>query len=192
MSLSGYKIAIVIGGSETVFSEIEQARLLTLPFARENIELFVINDTIPILPDHIHHAVTLHPVKLADWLHKRRQNGYPPPGDIWAHRKNLSNEANINFWTDDWGGSSGLLAVKVATQLNFDKIILCGVPMDTGKHFLRQTGWNACFAFRRGWERQMRDLLPYVRSYSGWTRDQLGEPTADFLTEIPSLTTGPR
>ena len=52
-----------------------------------------------------------------------------------------------------------------------------------GNHFVRQQPWNAALGFRRGWSAHMRELKPYVRSLGGWTLEQFGEPTVEWLRE---------
>lgn len=146
-------------------------------------EVFVCNDTLSVLPGHIDHAVTLHPDKWAHWRMLRDRAGFPMPGKLWAHRS----YPGFTHWTKDWQGSSGLLMVKIARELGYVHIILCGVPMTVeGNHFARQQKWNAASGFRKGWARVQGSLRPFLRSMSGWTMEHFGAPNYDWLkADIP-------
>lgn len=173
------RFAIIVGGSECVDEEVAQAQFLCRGY---DLEYFFINDQISHFPDE-GYAISLHPEKIPLWLNERRQKGYPTPLKVWCHRQH-KNKAMTHV-TPDWGGSSGLFALKIAREEEkHDHIILCGVPMKTdAKHFVRRINWTACEAFLRGWRAHTNDLRPYVRSMSGWTRELLGAPDEAFLTE---------
>lgn len=138
------------------------------------------NDQIACYPDAIDHAATLHPEKLHTvWLAQRTANGYAPPGHVWTHRP----FPGTNSWILDWSGSTGLFCAKIARRLGFVHVMLCGVPMTvSGDHFIRKEPWKAADGFRRGWNQRLPMLTPYVRSFAGWTREKLGEPTMEWLT----------
>ena len=171
-------VAILIGGAERAIADYNVAcnlcRALDL-----DATVFAANDMIELFPGRIDHAVTLHPEKLkVQWIPGRERNGYPKPGEVWAHRWYDC----VTKWTKDWGGSSGLLMIKIAREMGFRKVILCGVPMTVeDNHFRRGQPWTAAHGFRRAWGRQIRDLKPFVRSFSGWTAEQFGNPTPGWL-----------
>jgi hypothetical protein len=173
------QVAVVIGGAENVFDEWRQAKELCEEALVDPVT-FVTNDSIPLFPDHIDHAVTLHPDKYErEWRDARTARGLDPPGIVWAHRRHKV----ANRDTPDWGGSSGLFAIKVALEIGFDKIILCGVPMTLeAGHVVRKAPWRACDQFRRAWGRHQRELTNHIRSFSGWTRTTFGPPSVGFLT----------
>jgi hypothetical protein len=53
-------------------------------------------------------------------------------------------------------------------------------------HITRHKPWHAAPGFIRGWHRHTGEIKPFVRSMSGWTKDQLGEPTFLWLlADIP-------
>jgi hypothetical protein len=171
-------IALVIGGSDDVWAEFESAKALCTE-AGKDFEVFFTNDMIALYPG-TGYAVTLHPDKLAGWLARRRAAGFPVPKQVIAHRAHKLVQKN----TTDWGGSVGLLATKAAMEAACMRIILCGVPLDTGAgHVVRKKPWPAAMAFRRGWEKRWTELKPKVRSMSGWTATNLGKPTVQWLTE---------
>lgn len=85
--------------------------------------------------------------------------------------------------TDTGNGSSALLAVMVALHLGYERLLLCGVPLE-GAYTLQGKGPelrgrpNAPMfeMFRKAWTNQRLRLAPHVRSMSGWTRGLFGGP----------------
>lgn len=174
------KLAIVVGGGNDPIEEAQQAALYAHKAGLEP-TYFIVNDMIAHFP-HEAVAVTLHREKLEGWMQTRVREGLPLISQVWGHRK----YDRITNVTEDWSGSSGLFAVKIARMLGFTRIILAGVPMTAdGNHFVRKVRWNAVQGFRRGWERHKDEIAPYVRSVSGWTAEQFGKPTEDFLRGKP-------
>lgn len=173
-------VAIVICGGGKPFAEAERAFDLVKCYGRDY-EVLVGNDMIAKFGGPVDHACTLHPDKLSMWIGERRTNEYPAPGRIWSHRP----FTNVTDWTRDWNGSTGLFCVKVARELGFTHVILCGVHMSPdSNHFVRGARWDACDGFLNGWRMRLPVLRPYVRSFGGWTREQFGLPTPQWLDDI--------
>ena len=190
-SLSGSQadVALVVGGGGDPLSEYSAARTFC-ELAGKSVATFVCNDTLAIFPDHVDYAGTLHPDKMHGWQRDRTKNKHPMPfGSLWCHRDYLG----FTHSTRDWQGSSGLFMTKVALENGFTHIILCGIPMQTeADHITRHTPWNSAHGFIRGWSARVVMLRPYVRSMSGWTREQFGEPTILWLlSDIPRETFRP-
>lgn len=146
---------------------------------------FVVNDSIPLVDGDII-AVTLHAFdreKLRSWLAERAKLGHPKPLEVWSHRPHgAATHATEEYGHPLLGGSSGLLAVKVAREKGFTRILLAGVPMTThGLHMIRKRPWTACESFRRRWMHYRTELSPFVRSFSGWTAETFGRPDLEFL-----------
>lgn len=174
------KTAVVVGGSESVWEEVDEARRLCA-MAGSEVTFFIINSMIAQFP-FPGIGVTLHPDDLREWIAARIARGLTPLRRVWCNRDSRS--GLVTNHAKDLGGSSGLFAaLPVAIKGNqFTKVILCGVPMTvTGKHFVRHTPWNACTSFQRCWEPHMAEIRPYVRSMSGWTAEKFGRPDAEFL-----------
>ncbi len=168
--------ALVIGGASCVLEDAEKALRLFEPDA-----FFVINDMIPLWERRCDYALTLHPEKMPAWINRRRINGHPEPGEIWSHRRATS---VIQRATEDWAGSSGLFAVKLAMEQGFEKIVLAGVPMSAdANHVVRGEPWTSAVQFRNAWNKRYQEIKPFARSMSGWTRQLLGQPTTEWLEE---------
>jgi len=174
------EVALVFGGAENVYAEYNEAKRLCaeagLPFVTA-----VLNSALSVFPGRVDIGVTLHPENLAKWLPERGLHNLPPVTYVWAHRP----ATNVARYTRDWGGSCSLFATKVLRTEGFNKIILCGCPMDTAAgHFLRKARWNAALAFRRGWNSHKKEIPPScLRSMSGWTKEQFSFPTVEWLKE---------
>jgi hypothetical protein len=139
---------------------------------------YVGNDMIAHFPDPIDIAVTLHPDKLFMWVNERMALGRERPPRVFSHRP----FNNVTDWTRDWQGSTGLFCIKIAREFGHTHIVLCGVPMTIeANHFLRREPWVHATGFQRGWTSHLNELIPYVRSYSGWTLELFGEPDDKWL-----------
>jgi hypothetical protein len=177
------RVAIVIGGGADVLAEYAAVRELIpacdFMWHNDRLDYFVCNDMIAQFPEPIDHAVTLHPGKLRGWLRERRDRIGTVPVRTWCHRGNV---VGFTDSTPDWGGSSGLFAVKIAREQGHERIILAGVPMTVeGSHFRRRERWAAAHGFRPAWQRRADELAPFVRSLSGWTQEIFGAPDQAWL-----------
>jgi hypothetical protein len=178
--------ALILGGSANVFDEAATALRLFEPDA-----VFVTNDMIAKWPGRVDYICSLHPEKVNDWIEARRKRCYPMGAEVWCHKKAGPRScvySGVDRTTDDWAGSSGLFAVKVALEEGFQKIVLAGVPLTVeGKHIVRSRAWTAAAAFHNGWKSRLKRLEPLVRSMSGWTQELLGAPTLEWLAhETPA------
>lgn len=172
-------VAIVICGGGDPFAEADRALDLCAVAGRMH-TLFAGNDMIGKWPSIVHHACTLHPDKLFMWTGERITNHLEPAERTWAHRP----FSGITDHTRDWSGSTGLFCVKVARELGFVHILLCGVHMSRdSNHFVRREPWIHAEGFIRGWQAHLVELKPYVRSFGGWTREQFGLPTPQWIMD---------
>lgn len=132
--------------------------------------------------------VSLHPERvIADKL-ERAALGHPAASRIFVHdansivRKHVTDVAEYKFPLQRVSGSSGLFAVKVAQLLGFERLVLCGIPLD--KTFGKLDAgpkWVAADAFRQGFEQALPTIAPFTRSMSGYTEKRLGRPTLSWL-----------
>jgi hypothetical protein len=131
--------------------------------------------------------VGLHPeMMLADYK-VREARGYPRADKLYVHDKApidsplFDQRIDYLFPGQTKSGSSGLFGVKVALELGFDRIVLCGVPLvrEAGKIDKGEI-WHGADSYKAGWHQVLPQIAPYVRSMSGWTRQLLGAPDAAF------------
>lgn len=176
------RVAIVVGGGPTVWRDVAMATQLVLDTLSENPFVIAVNDAAAEFPGHLDAMATLHPEFFAKWRNERRQRGGNVDFEAWTHDTRPSRLAAEKMRLHpDRHGSSGLFALDVAIHLGFRHNILCGVPMDQGAHFRRREPWRDFASFRTAWIKAIPALRATTRSMSGWTAQQLGEPTAEWL-----------
>ncbi len=167
--------ALVIGGAECV-----EADLAAL--GEWDAVVFACNDFAAKYPGHIDHFCTLHPEKLHKWRKARQDKGLNTDFEAHSHkRRALCGEVTLHT---EWGGSSGLFCVTVARELGFERIVLCGVPMDVRPHFDRPKDWTDAMHYRRHWEKRAYEFKPFARSMSGWSSEFLGKPDDTWLGRV--------
>jgi hypothetical protein len=84
-----------------------------------------------------------------------------------------------------WDGTGGLFAAKIALAMGFERIVLCGIPMDDSGHwYSKNDDTRGLEIFIQPWVdfATRLDVINRVRSLSGRTRQLLGAPTREFLT----------
>lgn len=149
------------------------------------------NDAGTVWPGNLAAWVSLHPQHFVvkKWLADRQG---PPAKRIFGH-SGSENKAvlrgrgpdgleftDYQFPGQDRSGSSGLFAAKVALiDLGFDRVVLCGVPMDRRPHFFDREDWKSAEGFRSAWLAVPQTYRDRMRSMSGWTRVLLGSPETE-------------
>ena len=176
--------ALVIGRANGVWQEVNEAVLKFGPFY----QTIAINSAgcDCIIP--FGHWVSFHADLFPLWITKRKALGKSVEGiTFWTNshgRKRTSVEKELDvrqvFWTD--GGSSGMIAVRVALGLGAERVVLAGVPLDPERgHYNMPGQWDEALIHRKAWEKCLIELAPTVRSMSGWTREKFGEPTQAWI-----------
>lgn len=171
-SSANTKRAIIIGGGKNVWQEFND-----LGSVKDDAAIIAINDAGYVYPYQLDYWVTLHPEKFSKWKAQRQASGFDM-GFIsigYGAPKDNFYQYFTDEMSDDWGGSSGLFAVKVAIEKGFDEIILCGVPMNGDINAFRGKEWTEFETYRQGWKNKLDLLRGRVYSQSGWTRELLGE-----------------
>lgn len=175
--------ALVLGGAARVYDDAREAQALMDQAGLEFGAVVACNE-IGIRWPAITHWVTLHPEKFGIWQNARAAAGLPAdyvtvvPWDTSAQPA-----PRINHKLSDWAGSSGLYAVKVALELaHATHVIVAGVPMTHTPHFNDEKAWGYAEAYRQGWTIWRRNYERRTRSMSGWTMQQVGAPTVEWLT----------
>lgn len=164
------KRAIVLGSADTLQSDLD-----SLGNMREGATIFAVNHTGFRYKTHIDYWVTLHPECWKDWPQKRTAMGGNM--DFISIGYNPANQTpkGMDKGSSDWGGMSGLFAVKCAFEEGFEEVILCGVPMTDTPYFWGKDLHYNILAYRKGWEKHLDKLKGRVYSQSGWTAELLGK-----------------
>ena len=181
--------AMVLGGADCVWSDIR--RLEAMIGGEWDGLVIAVNDIGCHWPRRLDHWCSLHAANLPKWKKVRASAGFDMDLVTWSGTNGKQADRTVRPWG---GGSSGLLAVSVATALGCTRIVLCGVPMEKAAHFkeskVHQAGrlWAAADSHWRAWVKGsvMSQLKESTRSMSGRTGKTLGEPTLDWLgLELP-------
>ncbi|SHG79854.1 hypothetical protein SAMN02745157_4861 [Kaistia soli DSM 19436] len=137
--------------------------------------------------------VTLHKDKMPGWLAARTKAERPQPDQIVFHEDGAGQDGLWrvepsmvvwHMWPEmTFSGSSGLFGVKVALEMGFDKIVLCGVPMNAEPHFHDSDSapWADHERYAVAWHEVLPRLGGKVTSMGGLTRELLGAPTTEWL-----------
>lgn len=167
------RTALVLGGAECVFRDIEAATALFEPAGVVGVNILGIH-----WPGRFEAWVSLHGDRLPLWAERRRRRALPP-----HHRLIGPEDAPHRFPGQENTGSSSLFAVKVALDvLGFDRVVVCGAPLvPEAAHFDDPAPWKAARLYREGWREALPHIADRVRSCSGWTAELLGTPTPDWI-----------
>lgn len=169
------RTALILGGANTLEDDRRRALELFEPDC-----LIGCNHAARDEPGRVDHWATMHPELFPMWLKQRAAAGHPPAGKLWYARHRISKVESTPI--ESWGGSSGLLCVAVAFELGCERIVLAGVPMVKNmRHYDDKNPWIEARQYWPAWERRMATLRTRVRSLSGWTLEQLGAPTGEWL-----------
>lgn len=173
-------IALVLGGADTLQSDLDQAAQLIDPHA---CTIVATNDAGVYWPSRLDHWVTMHPTELPHRMERRRKLGHPDGYTTWTRpypHGMKDREKLCDRTISGYSGSSGLVAVGVAVETGHHAI-LCGMPMDIRPHFNREGVWEKAETYRERWIELHAELAPLVRSFSGWTRERFGAPKKEWV-----------
>lgn len=161
------KPILILGGAGCVWDDVKSLGDWPHPVA-------AVNDVGARWPGKLTFWASLHPRKFKQWERDRELAGHPSG---YAKYANTCGRPLVDYVVADWGGSSGLFAVKIALDLGFDRVVLAGIPMEAADgHFFDKAKWAECEKYKKGWLKHQKAIAPYVRSCSGWTKALLGGP----------------
>lgn len=144
-----------------------------------------VNKMVEVFPGNIEHCYSNSPSCLRRFVAARRDE-YAIEFDGPRHTHSLSQGCD-HVWPFGGHGTSGLGAALVAVALGYQRIVLCGMPLDDGPHNgeppWRKTAFassEAAGGVRTGrnghwWTAKQTAFEGKVRSMSGRTRDWLGD-----------------
>lgn len=148
-----------------------------------------------VWPGPIDAWVTLHNEQIEGHVKKRKEAGYPPAQKIYSWEKPpripcITHRTEFRFPGQSISASSGIFAAKVALiDEGFDRVILCGIPLDPEQGRIDYADpskkWVHARAFFKGFMQALPSMKEKVRSMSGETQKYLGAPTLEWLNGMP-------
>jgi hypothetical protein len=169
------KIALCLGGASCVWDDIDAALKIFTPDY-----VVACNDIGAEWPHRLDAWVTLHPEKMADWRDKRRANGYETAKTYLVHGDNIPDWMTLYpfmFPEQRASGSSGLFTAKAAlAYCGADMAVLCGIPMDSQRHFFDDKSWTDFNTYKDAFRLLDPANKNRIKSMSGWTAEYLGKP----------------
>ena len=175
-------IAAVLGGASGVWSDLAALKLICQPDI-----VIACNDAGGAYPGHLDALVSLHAEKITGWMQRRTRGtdgksckAYTIKGH-WDHPT-----GQVEIVRERWAGSSGLYGVQIALEVfNASRVVLCGVPLDSEKGHFFEPGkpWPDAELYRAGFRAALPVIRDKVRSASGYTRELLGAPSAEWLND---------
>lgn len=131
---------------------------------------------------------SVHGKYMHEWIAKREAAGASMDFRAFGNFGKRDNPGRIEQWNRPNGnGSSGLFAVLIALEHGYDKLVLCGVPLEGDQRHGYKDDPGVVKAttdykhYRGGWLMRRDYLIRHVRSMSGWTRETFGAPDAEWL-----------
>jgi hypothetical protein len=183
------KTALVIGCAECVWRDVDAAQALCTFDAVYCVKMAGIHwNGGPFV------WVGLHP-EWADLYAKERQalglhmdfeTVAPPDSELGTAGKGKKIDRRVSYQYPgmDSSASSGGYGAKVALDDGFKRVVLAGIPMDVdANHFARGKPWLQRDAFTIGFTDSVPFFAGRVRSMSGWSKELLGAPSVEWLTE---------
>lgn len=186
---SGEKL-VIVGDGDCVWNDLEafgcRSDVGRGKVEKEDWHFLTINKAVETFPGNIEHAYSNEPNFLKKCIAARRQE-YTREFSGPRHVHSLAQGAD-HIWPFGGHGTSGLGAALVAIALGYDRIVICGMPLDDGPHngepHWRKTGFASSEA--AGGQRTDRNThwqkaidLAFegkVKSMSGRTMKWLGSP----------------
>jgi hypothetical protein len=171
---------IILGSACGVWEDYEKARKTARQF-----DVMIINFTSLFYTKAISHLVSLHHDFLSP-LREIRQKVFSSLPHFHTHSNHPDKEVDFVWQFDDYSGSSGLFATRIALALGYNKIILCGIPITNGRNFYHPLDYVNPLGDRANilsWQKANQEIFKNrVKSMSGNTKIWLGEPTEKWIS----------
>jgi len=164
------KTLIVMGSAPCLFDDLAKVK-------KYKADCMAVNESAVMYLGDIQHIATYHPVYLPGLISARKAMGGNTDFTTHSHKGFINpdtlKEVVSKIWplpkvnpgyTDFLSGTSTLFGVEVGLNLGYEKIIVCGAPMEGDYE-----------QFQEAWKRALPHLKGKVTSMSGWTKDLLTE-----------------
>lgn len=135
-------------------------------------------------PGELHAWYSLHSEWMPDFRQRRQARGYPAAREVVCNTKGPGVDRVLEpKWAGQVrSGASGMYAVRGAILDGFDRIVCAGIPMlqQVGRIDGRE-GWASAGTYQTPVLQARHHMADKVRSVSGWTAEQFGRPTPEWL-----------
>ncbi len=172
------KCLLVLGSAPCIREDVDNAFHLLAQAGTEAEVMAIGMDAVNYLGP-IKYFATYHPGDIDEAAKRRKEAGLNTDYLIISHMQYGDLVKMIIPLIGVPSGSSALLGVHAGIKLGYEKIILCGCPLE-GKN----TKGGSYESFRAGWTAKYAEVKDQTRSLSGWTRELLGAPTLEWVKEI--------
>lgn len=180
---------LILGSADCALHDLNRARI-HFP----NAPVIGINDAAKIA--RVEHLFSLHCDGLGDWVQEQIEHfSFRPIVHAAERRKKGEERAKypaVDYWWAgaNTGGTSAWSAVRVARMMGFERMILCGCPLEPTGYCVTPRRSDDCRSMGDAaaddpmLKRYRRRIQEYVAegdgvgvsSMSGWTRELLGAP----------------
>ena len=161
---------LILGGGHNVWDDYAAFT------RRSDGDVMAVNDVGMYFPHELRHWYSNHGDQLDGW-NVVRQFHFDSTR-VFHSNKEIRNPKYC-FWPVVYNGTSSLAAATVGILMGYDRIVLCGIPLDDGGHFYnpRERSNFTNEAKERVWKNARdRWFDGKVKSMSGRSRDWLGSP----------------
>lgn len=174
------KAILICGSAECLFRDLEKAQeIFNLKNELTRPTVACINHTAIYYPYFFDLWVSHHPELFQELHHYIK-------GSISLYTDTTDRRVDRVFTFKDFlCTDSGLLAVKIALEIGFNKIMLAGVPLDNSPKFYspsEPSQW-ASDNIQAEWAKATAGSESKIRSFSGKTAERFGIPTREWLND---------
>lgn len=186
VGLDNTQIALVVGSAPCLWDDLDKYMSMS-SFNKADIALVNLS-ALSFFRDKATYLITLHP-ELASSIKTLRNNR----SSEYLVCHSTKCEEGVDFaWSipDPQYGFSGFFAARILVSMGYSKVVLCGCPNNNTGHFYDDPinkrksqpvkhGEDVC---KSQIDHYKKDLLGKVKSFSGFTKELFGEPTAEWIT----------
>lgn len=169
------EVLVIAGSAECLWDDV--IRFNEIIGSKKFYDVMCINYTGLYWPYNFQHWVSLHTEIL---ISSRRMI----VKDVITHSNRMLQGIDRVWNIDSSGADSGLFACKVAMGLMYQKIVLCGMPLDQSRKFFDRLEVSNHFDAHSNisvWKSQSQDFEGKIKSMSGNTMKMVGFPTKEWL-----------
>lgn len=127
---------VICGDAECVWDDLEELGFKSTrgrgKVERDGWDIMTVNKMVETFPGNIEHCYSNEPHLLETFL-KARRNEYSKEFQSPKHTHSCNKGAKWLWPLGGWG-TSGLGACLVGIGLGYDRIVICGIPLDNGPH----------------------------------------------------------